>query len=105
MTIGSYREAESKNSILLHDFLYHFITDTIGRLLNSKHWLPLSKMSTCFILIHPIITRIVFLSGNSSLHMSMAVMVSELNHPFSTLPILLKSKLPILLKKIEFQPS
>lgn len=58
--------------------LFFVLTGPIGRLLNSKHLLPFSKMTYCFLLIHPIITRAVFLSSNSYLHLSSAFMVGFL---------------------------
>lgn len=48
----------------------------IGRLLGAQIFIPFSKMTNCFLLIHPLITRIVLLNYDGSIHLSIGLIVS-----------------------------
>ncbi|XP_031626081.1 uncharacterized protein LOC116342557 [Contarinia nasturtii] len=48
----------------------------IGHLLTSQYLLPLNKMTNSFILIFPIVTRIIILSSDSSMHLSVGLMIT-----------------------------
>lgn len=52
------------------------LSGPIGRFLTSKYMLPLNKISNCFFMIHPLVTRILILSSDTSFHLSFAMIVS-----------------------------
>lgn len=47
----------------------------IGHLLTSKYLLPLNKMSNSFLMIYPVVTRVIILSSDSSVHLSVGLIV------------------------------
>lgn len=51
------------------------ISGVIGRLLTSKYLLPFNKISNCFLMLHPLVTRIIILSSDTAVHLSFAMIV------------------------------
>lgn len=47
----------------------------IGRMLISKYLLPLNKMANRFLMVYPIVTRVIILSSESNVHLSMGCIV------------------------------
>ncbi|XP_055303582.1 nose resistant to fluoxetine protein 6-like [Sitodiplosis mosellana] len=48
----------------------------IGHILTSKYLMPLDKMTNCFLMVYPIITRIIILSSDSSMHLSIGLIIT-----------------------------
>lgn len=48
----------------------------IGKMLTMKIFQPLSKMSNCVFLVHPLVIRAIVLSTDSSMHLSSGIIVS-----------------------------
>lgn len=53
-----------------------FILGFLGRFLSSKYLIPLSKLSNCILMIHPLITRVIILDSEQTFHLSLAILVS-----------------------------
>lgn len=56
---------------------YCFHLGFIGHMLTSKYLLPFNKMANSFLLVYPIITRIIILNSDSSVHLSMGFIVRK----------------------------
>lgn len=48
----------------------------LGRALLSERWRPLGKLTTCVLLVHPLVTRVLLLSMEHSVHLSDPLLVS-----------------------------
>lgn len=53
-----------------------FISGFLGRFLSSKCFIPLSKLSNCILMIHPLITRAILLDSEQTFHLSFTIVVS-----------------------------
>lgn len=63
---------------LIFIVLYFFLlvsSGFIGHMLTSKYLLPLNKMANSFLMVYPIVTRVIVLSSDSSVHLSMGFLV------------------------------
>lgn len=47
----------------------------IGHILTSKYFLPLDKMTNCILMVYPFITRTIIASSDSSMHLSIGLIV------------------------------
>lgn len=56
-------------------------------MLTSKYLLPLDKMTNSFLMVYPIITRVIILSSDSSVHLSIGFIVRQQDN-YSTFCIL-----------------
>lgn len=55
---------------------HKLVLDTFRGFLGSRHWLPLSKLTNCVLIIHPLITRLIILSMSQSFRISFSLIVS-----------------------------
>ncbi|XP_037028727.1 nose resistant to fluoxetine protein 6-like [Bradysia coprophila] len=46
----------------------------IGRFLSSKRLIPLSKLTNCILMVHPLITRLIILDSEQIFHLSLAIL-------------------------------
>lgn len=53
-------------------------TGFIGQLLTSKYMLPMDKMTNSFLMVYPLVTRIIILSSDSTMHLSTGLIVRQL---------------------------
>lgn len=63
--------------IVVVSFRFFFFAGFIGHLLGSKLFIPFNKLTNCFLIVYPLITRIVLLSSDGSIHLSSGLIVSE----------------------------
>lgn len=54
-----------------------WIQGIIGQMLTSKYLLPLDKMTNCFLMVYPFITRTIILSSDSTMHLSIGLIVRK----------------------------
>lgn len=62
-----------------HSFLIKCFLGFIGRLLASKALIPFNKLTNCYVIIYPLVTRIILLSSDGSIHLSIGLIVSTPN--------------------------
>lgn len=55
-----------------------WIQGIIGQMLTSKYLLPLDKMTNCFLMVYPFITRTIILSSDSTMHLSIGLIVRKI---------------------------
>lgn len=66
-------------------FILNAIPGFIGHLLASKALIPFNKLTNCFLIIYPLITRIILLSSDGSIHLSIGLIVSMNNSEITAL--------------------